>query len=149
MANHTDKVTPVAIFIKDLLIANRTSLGLRDVLFGDQNMIPETPFAVVNCGPKRRQLAGVSAPGGRTMNSLTVFIDIHSSAVGSEADERLKLDQLADLIETKIHADPTCGGIIIHGFVTDWDPGQFFIGNSMFRTVRMTFVGETKTYLST
>lgn len=146
--SHTDKVTPVAIFIKDLLIANQASLGLQGVLFGEQTMIPESPFAIVNCGPKRRVLAGASAPGGRTENRLTVFIDIVSSSVGPESDERLKLDQLSEAVETKIHADVTCGGIIIHGFVTDWEPGHFFIGNSMFRSTRLIFEGVTKTYLS-
>lgn len=147
---HTDKVTVVAIAIKNLLVVNQLTLGLEDVLFGFQNMIPRSPTAVVSSGTKRRVLAGVSAPGGRTMNYLPVFIDVHSSRVGPESEEQkqLALETLADNIETLIHQDTTLGGIIIHGFVQSSDPGVSFIGNSQFNTVRLTFEGQTKTYLS-
>jgi len=147
---HTDKVTVVAVAIKNLILANKSTLGLADVFFGQHNMIPRSPTAVVMSGTKRRELAGVSAPGGRTMNYLPVFIDVHSSRVGTESEEekQLVLENIADSIEFLLHQDPTLGGIIIHGFVQSSDPGITFIGNSQFNTVRLAFEGKTKTYLS-
>lgn len=148
---HTDKVTVVAIAIRDLIVANQTALGLKDVYFGFHNMIPGSPTAVVSSGVKRRELAGVSAPGGRTMNYLQVYIDIHGSRVGPESEDQkqLALETIAEAIETLIHQDTTLGGIIIHGYVQSMDPGVSFIGSSQFNTVRLTFEGKTKTYLST
>ncbi len=145
---HTDNVTVVAVALYNLINANKGSLGINIVLFGNQNMIPSSPAVVVNPGTKRRDLAGVSAPGGRVMNEMSVFIDVHSSKVGDEFAERLAVDQLAEAVEVKIHSDVTLGGILIHGFVNEWDPGETFIQGSAFRTVRMTFIGKTKTYLS-
>lgn len=148
---HTDKVNVVGTAIKNLLVANQMSLGLADVFYGFHVMIPRTPAAVVAPGIKRRVLAGVSAPGGRTMNYLPVFIDVHSSRVGPEPEEEkmLALENLADTIEALIHQDTTLGGILIHGFCIQGDPGITHIGNSQFNTVRLTFEGQTKTYLST
>jgi hypothetical protein len=145
---HTPLTTVLAKAIQEELDNAKQSLGVVDVLFGNQNMIPHSPTIVVMSGRKRRELVGVASPGGRVENILTVLIDIHSSKVGSEADERLALEQLAELVEIEIHKDVTVGGRIIHGFVQDWDPGEAFIGDSMFRTVRLTFVGITRTYLS-
>lgn len=146
--SHTDSTAVLAKAIYDLLVANADSLKLQDVLYGNHLMIPRSPTAVVIAGTKRRELAGVSAPGGRTMNYLTVYIDIHDSKVADETTQRQYLDALAESVEHFLHQDVTVGGLIIHGFVNTWDPGESFTQNGQFRSVRMTFTGQTKTYLS-
>lgn len=149
MTTHTNNTSVLASYIKNLLLTNMQLLGLKDVLYGNQLMLPRSPVAVITPGPKRRELAGVSAPGGRTMNYLTVNIDVYSSKIGNEEDERLALDQLSEQVEFVLHHDVQMGGNIIHGFVTDWTPGETTLqGNSQFRWVRLSFVGLTKTYLS-
>ncbi len=145
---HTDLVSVLAMAIRDKLVANQQTIGLKDVLFGQQLMIPLSPSAVVTPGPKRKDLVGVSAPGGRTQNTLTVFIEVHSMKIGNEATERLALDQLSETIEDKLNEETTMGGIIIHGYITDWNPGVSTMENGQFRTVRMTYTGQTRTYLS-
>jgi len=145
MADHTDRTTVLALAIKNKLLATEL---FQDVLYGRHEQIPRSPTAVVTPAPKRRDLAGVSAPGGRTMNFMTIFIDIHSMKVGDEETERLALDQLAESAEAALHADVTMGGIIIHGFVHEWNPGETHNQGGEFRTVRLTYIGETKTYLS-
>lgn len=146
---HTDDDTVVAEFIFDLIEDNKVALEIDTVLYGNHTMLPTAACAVVTAGGKRRQLAGVSAPGGRTENDLIVIIQLHWSKVGDEATERRKCDQLAKGLEEKIHEDTTLGGIIIHGYVTEVDRGDTQIANSsMFRSVIMTFIGKTKTYLS-
>ena len=145
---HTSHSSELGNAIFNLIEANKISLGLADVFFGEQKMLPRSPAAVVDLGRKRRELAGVSAPGGRTMNNMDIIIDVHSAKVAEEALARMELNLLAEAVEDLLHVDTTMGGIIIHGFVRDWDPGEAFINNSMFRTVRMMYTGQTKTYLS-
>lgn len=144
---HTDLTSVVAKAIFDKLVANQTTLGLADVLYGNHNEIPRTPTAVVIPGRKTRALVGVQGPGGRTDNFMNVLIDIHDSKVQDETTQRLLFDQLTEGIEKKIHEDVTMGGILIHGFVTDWDPGLAFFQGGEFRSVRMTYVGHTRTML--
>lgn len=146
---HTDDDEVVAQFIFDLLTANKAPLLLDDVLWGNHNMIPRASAAVVQALGKQRVLAGVSAPGGRTMNDLLVSVELHWSKVGNEEVERRAVDARGTAVERLVHADTTLGGIIIHGFFNQVDRGETqFINNSMFRSVRMAFVGHTKTYLS-
>jgi hypothetical protein len=146
---HTDRDDLVAQAIFDLIELNKATLFLDDVFYGNQNMIPRASAAVVTAMGKRRALAGVAAPGGRTDNDLMIIIDLHWSKVGDEATERKNCDDRAYALEQLIHADTTIGGIIIHGFIDSVDRGETQIANgSMFRSVRMSFTGRTKTYLS-
>lgn len=146
---HTDDDTIVADAIFDLITANKVTLLLDDVLYGNQALIPRASAAVVVPGGKRRELAGVSSPGGRTNNTLIVEINLHWSKVGDEATERRAVDDRATAVERLIHTDTTLGGIIVHGFIDQVDRGETLMANnSMFRSVRMMFTGVTKTYLS-
>lgn len=147
--SNTDMATILALAIQTKILDNKSSLGLQDVLYGNQVNIPRTPTAVVNPGIKRRTLRGVSAPGGRTWNDITVFVIVHNSKVGNEDEERLLVDRLAESIETLLHKDTTMGGILVHGFVHEWNPGETTLQGGEFRTVRMTYIGTTETYLST
>jgi len=146
---HTDQDEVVAQAIFDLIEANKISLLLDDVLWGNQTMIPRASAAIVQALGKTRQLAGVSAPGGRTLNRLMVSVELHWSKVGPEEIERKAVDARATAVEALVHSDVTLGGIIIHGFFEQVDRGETtFVNNSMFRTVRMAFAGQSKTYLS-
>lgn len=146
---NTDFTSVLAAYIYDLIVANKYDLGIEDVLYGNNNMVPRNMTVVVTPGRKVRFLQGVSAPGGRVKNELTVLIDVITSDVLSgEKDARLATDQLAEAVEKLLHADTTMGGLLIHGFVHTWDPGETFINNSMYRMVRMTYTGESRTYLS-
>lgn len=144
---HTDSPTVLAIAIRDKIEAVAATLGIVEVFYGSHAMITKTPAVIVLDVGKRRALAGVSSPGGRTENQLIVTIDVHNAAVGNEETERLALGTLANNIEAELHKDTTMGGIIIHGFVEEWNNGDSSIGGE-FRTVQMIFVGRTKTYLS-
>lgn len=144
---HTSSVSVLAQAIKNKIVAVQVTLGINLVLYGNHTMIPENLTVVVKPINKRKTLAGVSAPGGRTENEMIVFIEVHSSAVGDEENARIALETLSDNIEAELHKDVTMGGIIIHGFVTETDHGESSLGGE-FRTVRLTYVGKTKTYLS-
>lgn len=146
---HTDRDEVIAEAIYNLILANKDTFELDDVFYGNQNMIPRASAAVVMASGKRRVLAGVSAPGGRTENSMMVSVSLNWSKVGDEATERRAVDDRAYEIEKLLHADTTLGGIIIHGYVADVERGESSIANgSMFRSVVMSYIATTKTYLS-
>lgn len=145
---HTDSDTVVAQAIFDLIEANKIALALDDVLWGNQEMIPHASAAVVMPLGKRRILAGVSAPGGRTENTLLVTIEVNRSKVGVEAVERKVVDDTGTAIELLLHSDTTLGGIVIHGFVEQTDRGEVTLTAGQFRTVRLMYAARTKTYLS-
>lgn len=146
---HTDDDVVVAEAILALVEANKIDLQLDDVLYGNHIMIPRASAAVVMAMGKVRALAGVAAPGGRTLNQLQVQIDLHWSKVGDETTERRNCDDRATALERLLHTDTTLDGLIIHGFVMEVSRGETqFANNSMFRSVRMSYVGQTKTYLT-
>lgn len=144
---NTDLTSVLAQYMYNLINSNMASLGLKIVLYGDQTNIPLNPAVVVTPGVKRRDLAGVSAPGGRTLNTLSVYVDVLSSKVAPQTDASIELDKLADSIEKFLHTDVQMGGLVIHGFVNEWDPGTAYMQNGQFRMVRMAWVGISKTYL--
>lgn len=149
MTTHTDDDTVVAEAIFTLIDDNKIDLQLDDVLYGNHDMIPRASAAIVKALGHNRSLAGVSAPGGRTQNTLIVMIDMLWSKVGDEATERRNCDARGKLLENLIHTDTTLGGIVIHGFVVNVDRGETRTSNqSMFRSVQLMYNATTKTYLS-
>lgn len=145
---HTHKSTVLAIALRDIIIANKPSVGLEEgdfVAYGDHNNIPTGRAITLASGTKLRELAGVAGPGGRTKNTMEVVISVYYSVIENEADARLAVDQIAENVEDLLHKDTTVGGIIIHGFVQEWTPGVIFRETSMFRVVQLHFVGQTKT----
>lgn len=145
---HTARSTTVAKAIETLLLSKKLELGLDEVYYGDHNNIPVGKAVAVTPGNKRRELAGVAGPGGRSKNLIEIAILVYYSKVEDEATARYAIDRLAEDIEEELHKDTTLGGIIIHGFVTDWLPGIIHKPNSMFRVVQMTYMAQTKTNIT-
>lgn len=146
---NTDRSTTLATYIKDLIIANKVGLGIVDVFYGRHNVAPNSPTVVVATGILDRELRGVAAPGGRTSNELNILIDVMAADVlNGEEVSRLAVETLAENVEKLLHTSPQMGGLIIHGYVRRRNPGEVFINSSMWRVVRLTFVGTSLTYLS-
>lgn len=144
----TDKATVVAKAIEELLLANKDSLGLDQVYYGDQLNFPNAKCAAVRVGRKTRERAGVAGPGGRMMNYMPVIINVYNSTVTDEANGRYVVDQLAEAIEDLLHQDITLGGVTLDGFVSESDPDPIFRQGSMFRTVQLTYLARSKTNLT-
>lgn len=148
---NTDRTTTLAIAIRDLIKVGGINLGIKpnNVRYGNHLMNPESPTVVIRPGRKRRTLRGVANPGGRTENQIYVLIDVMSADVlPGEEEARIAIDTLAEDVEKLLYVDVTIGGLVIHGFVEDMDPGEILINNSRWRTVRMFYVGKSLTYLS-
>src|SRR5258706_7974187 len=121
---HTDDDVLVAEYLYSLISTSKDDLQLDDVLYGNHVLIPHASAALITALGKTRQLAGVSAPGGRTENQLNVSIQMVWSKVGDESTERRNADSRALALERKIHTDTTLGGLIIHGFIHDVTRGE-------------------------
>lgn len=148
---NTDRCTLLALYIIDLIEASKGNFDtpIQEVFYGRHNMVPRSPTVVVMSGLGDFTLQGVAAPGGRKKNELSIIVDVLAADVlEGESAGRLKTDTLAEDVQRFLEANTTMGGLIIHGYVHRRDPGEVFINGSMWRQVRLTFVGESRTYLS-
>lgn len=144
----THKSTDLALAIRDTIRTNKLTLGFDTnsfIEYGDHNNVPGGKAVTISAGTKTRDLAGVAGPGGRTENHMEVVITVYYMKIEAEVDARLAVDRLAENVEDLLHKDTTMGGLIIHGFVTQWVPGTITRDASMFRVVQLHFVGRTKT----
>ena len=121
------------------------------VLYGDQNRVPTTPTICVEPGETNRTLAGVPK---RTENQLVAYIIIYYAKVDTNQQTKRDTDKYAEGIVRYLDDNLTLelngdGGIVIHGHVTNINPGYTFRnqGSTLMNTVRLTWVGKTKTIL--
>jgi len=138
-----------------ILQANKVALVTSDgmILYGDQNNVPVTPTVCVESGPTKRALAGAQY---RTENELTCYILIYWAKVQDNQTDKLEAEQCAEAIARYVDANPRLelsgdGGVVIHGFITDVEPGYSFKGSgrskTLYQAVRLTWTGKTKTML--
>jgi len=119
--------------------------------YGDQNRIGVTPTVCVESGETTRALAGVPS---RTENQLVAYIIIYWAKVDSNQVTKLEAEQCAETVTRFLDKNLTLdrnadGGIVIHGFVTSINPGYTYRnqGQTLYQTVRLTWVGKSKTML--
>lgn len=143
---HTSKLTVVTQAAFDLVNANKIALGLADVWYGEQLRIPDTPAVAIESGNVHRELAGVGAQG-RVLNTFTIYIIGYLSKLEDNQITRKEVDELMEAVEAKFTADVTLGGVVIHGFVTDFEPGYTTRQGDSYRVCRLTWQGITKTNL--
>lgn len=139
-----DRFTPVVQKVHDVLTAAKVELGLQDVWYGDQNLIPRYPAVAVEAGPFDRTLAGIGGKG-RTENRIRVLLLLYLAKIADVQVTKKQTDELAERIMDKLHEDITMGGLVIHGFVTTIEPGYATRGGTLMRTTRVTWEGLSKT----
>lgn len=141
---HADRFTPVVQEVYDLLTNAKAELGLEDVWYGDQNLIPRYPAVAVEAGPFNRDLSGIGGKG-LTDNRIRVLLLLYLAKIQDVQVTRKATDELAERIMDKLHEDVTMNGTVIHGFVTAIEPGYATRGGTLMRTTRVTWEGLTKT----
>jgi hypothetical protein len=124
--------------------ADKETLGLADVFYGDQNQIPRTPALCLEPDGKRRELAGVPR---RVENTLGLYVLLYISKVADTESNARDALVLAETIETYMHQDRDSGGYLVHGYCTDVEPGYRTRGDTRFRACRLKFEGINKTVL--
>jgi hypothetical protein len=140
----TWKPSLVAQALVDLFESNKSSLGLTDVWFGDQALIPRTPAVAVELPTVSRELTDT---GMMTTNRFETALFVYHSELQDINKTRKEASELAedcvDLLDTKFDLD----GTLIHGHVESIEPGYAQRSNAMYQAVRLNYVGLTKTRL--
>jgi hypothetical protein len=145
----------VAERIYDLLDDNKVTLLTADgtLLYGDQNRVPTTPTACVESGQTTRVLAGVGG-NGRTENVLQCFIILYYAKVDSNQQTKRDAEKCAEAIAYYLDQNVTLerggdGGIVIHGFVSEINPGYSYRneGKTLMHAVRLVWTGKSKSIL--
>jgi hypothetical protein len=142
----TDSLETITQTIVSLL-EDHTELGFEDVFYGDQDLIPRTPAAAVESAGLARELQGI-ATGGMTRNELSVYIFVYHCPIQSAQKTRKECDQFAEQVQRLLHNDVTLGGLVIHGFCNNSEPGVAVRGGAAMRAHRITWMGISKTRLA-
>lgn len=144
----TTKTSVVTQAIIDLLEANSVSLGLKQVFYGDEELIPKYPSVGVDPGPLRRNYTGESL---RTDNNFTVYLMVYHGAIRSAQITRKAADVLAetivDLLHTNVRLGEGSAQLLIDSLVTVTEPGFAKRGNELLQTTRIQWTGYNKTAL--
>lgn len=141
---NVDRFTPITKAVFDLLTAKKVQLGLKDVFYGDQMLIPRTPAATVESGPFTRNLDGVSLKGV-TNNTATVIIILYIDKIRDNQTNLKDSELLSEAVMDVLHLDVTLGEVVLHGYVHEITPGSVRKGTSLMRASRVTWQGITRT----
>lgn len=146
----TDSTLVLANRFFDILDQNKAIVGLEDVWFGDQQLIPKTPTLCVEPGIKRRDLQGV--PDMTRMTIDTNFLIYHSPVRETQTARRECIDVAEQverfLNENYLRLESAEGNqLIIHGFVTLFDPGYAYKLGTLHSSVLMTWTSQVKVSL--
>lgn len=139
---------------QEILTAAKVTLGLQDVWFGDQSIVPRTPAVCIEPGLKRRNFDGV--PDMTMMNIDTIILLYHSQVIVNGGQQQARSDAItfAEDIEEFLHVNhprlfnaTATQQLTIQGFCTDFDPGYSYKSRSLYHAVQMTWTNLTKVSL--
>lgn len=140
----TDRLDVLGTYVKDLLIANKTSLGLQDVWYGDQNTLPKTPSACVETGAKRRTYNG--APR-RFQIDFEIYVLLYMERIQDLQKNRAEAETLAESVEAILHQDATMGGLAVDSYVAANEPGYTNRNRALVSTIRLTLYVKSQRML--
>lgn len=126
-------------YIAAAIDAEKATLGISRVFFGEQTLVPEYPSVSVVPGPMDRTLHATR----QFMLVFNIEIRIYHGNLKMSVSQRSDADMaLARAVTVLLHDDPTLGGNLdLPGFVTSEDGG--IMGRGM-GTDRPTFVVGTR-----
>lgn len=128
----------------NLLVTNKSSLGLQGVFYGDQNLIPASPIACVEPDTSVSVLASAQR---RVENNFRVYVLVYSAFVESPDLNRRDADQRAEAIKAVLNADALAGGLVTHCMVEEVASGYAQKAGAIYRSSRILFTGKSKTQL--
>lgn len=143
---NTDRFSPITDKIYTILDDAKTSLGVMDVYYGDQELLPRTPAVTVESGAYSRELAGMGGKG-MTENRSTVYVMVYFGRVQDVQQNSRDADALSEAIMDVLHTDVTLEGLIVHGHVSGIEPGYATRRGVLLRSARVTWNGLTKTQI--
>jgi len=133
----------------DALIAklqeNAVQLGLEDVWYGEQDLIPRTPAVCVEPVDIDRTWSGTST---QTENKFQVHIILYVSTLKGAQTMRRETDKLAEQIADLINSDVNLGGLVLIGFVDKIEAGYNIKQGKLMWSSRLTWSALNKTFLT-
>jgi hypothetical protein len=141
----TDSIAVVTEYLYDKfnVQAVKDTLGLVDVFYGDQALIPRSPALCVEPGPKIRDFHGAMR---RTDNTITVYLIAYHSEIRSTETNQREVVELGEAIELIVHQDKTLGGLVTESHCSQVVPGYAKKGQPM-RAIRIVVEASTLTML--
>jgi len=145
----TDQLAVVSAEWVSRLEAEKGALGIRAVLDGDRQLIGETPTVAVIQDLKQRE---IYSTGMMTKVDFKIVLMIYHQRVQEVGKQEREAVELAESIEAWMHlqnnrrlitADEP-DGLIIYGQVTRMEPGYANRDDSILRTVRLTWEGQSR-----
>jgi hypothetical protein len=146
----TVKPSVLAQYFIDFFDTRRNTYGLKDVFYGDQEYIPESPTVCVEPVVLTRELVGVPH---RMDNDFGVGVLCYAAdPMGNQAAQR-DADSLAESIAHDIDIDglpdssggTRFGGLVVHGFVSEYRYGYVVKRNKLMRANRLIVSAMNKT----
>jgi len=126
-----------------MLSEAKEELGLEDVWYSPQALIPRYPCIILEPRPRRRRF---NATHRWELTFEVSILLYHGKVDSSEVNHRANELQ-AGLVENFLHADPnrlTLNGLVVMGFVVNAEPGLVNRGDVMITATRLTWQGESR-----
>lgn len=136
----TDSSVAVTEKVHGLLSFRKAELGIAEVYYGDQTLIPVFPAVVLESYPKDRTIRVTH----KFDLTIRVGITIYHDKVQSTTVTKKEAEELAEAVEAVLQEDMTMGGLVLFGFVTRVEPGVAIRQREMIRASRLTWEGRSK-----
>lgn len=142
---NTDNLDVVGEAIKAVIEAEKAALGLTDVWYGDQQLVPRMPAVAVD---PRRVRTRPSDTGHMARNDFEVDLYVYHSKLQGPTTNLKECLQLANSIKDLLHDDVMLGGLIVYGHVEEIATGYSTKSNVIIKSTRIQWVGLSKTRLT-
>lgn len=123
MAHYKD-IEEVLDYVYNLLNDNKVALGLGYVGYGDQELLPQYPAAIVTPGPE--QTAIHATRQFRNDFALEIWV-LHANLAASRKTRTKEDLELVTAVKDKLHEYKTLGDNIVFGHVTARTPGVLYM----------------------
>ena len=128
-------------YVIDLLEVNKGTLGLRHIVFGDGQLIPEYPAASVVFDSIQREDHGTHF----FLIRITIDIYLMHAALTLDRQQRNKADlELATAVTALLHASRSLGGEVVSSLVMSEEPGTISTQNATCLGTQLRFVAQQR-----
>lgn len=149
----TKSYLQISKYLQNWLNANKASLGIQNVYYGDQELIPKTPSVCVQPGNLVRTLSGALWQAD-TITSILIMV--YHGEIQSKQINQAECDAFAIAIEDFLHTDHYLSNVAIDaqaplitsGFVSSIEPGSIRRGGKLMFATRLTYTAFSKTRIA-
>lgn len=134
------KPSVVTQAIVDVLETNKVALGLAEIYYGPQGLIPEFPAAEVSSLPMTREIKNIHQYQLTLRSSvLILFGKIQAVETNTKGSE-----EKAEAVQDQLHLDNTLDGNVLFGYITRIEPGVAIRKATPLRATRLIFEGISR-----